>query len=76
MRCYVAPQEKERGISFRAACLINLRGVFLMVLINEDLTMGPGVVGGFATALEGFLVRRRAYLAYSRKDNEFRELLS
>ena len=53
-----------------------MRGVFLMVLINEDLTMGPGVVGGFATALEGFLVRRRAYLAYSRKDNEFRELLS
>ena len=56
-------------MSFGLACLIILRGVFLVVLINEDLTMGPGVVDGFSTALAGYSSRRRACLAWSRKDN-------
>ena len=45
VRCYCSPQGKERGISFGLACLMNLRGVFVVVVMNEDLTTGPGVVG-------------------------------
>ena len=70
MRYYSAPEGKERGTRFGLACLVSFYGVFpsdTPVLISEDLARGPGVVGGFATALAGFLARRRACLTCSRK---------
>ena len=42
---YFAPRGKERDTKFGLACLINLRGIFGLVVINDDLTAGPGVVG-------------------------------
>ena len=65
----LSPAREGAGHKFRVGVSHRFASGFLVVLINEDLTMGPGVIGGFATALAGFLARRRACLACSRKNN-------
>ena len=49
------PAGEGAGRKFRVSLSHQFAWIFLAVLINEDLTTGPGVVGEFATALAGFL---------------------
>ena len=65
----LSPAGEEAGHKFRVSLSHQFAWGFLVVLIDEDLTTGPGVLGGFATALAGFLARRRACLACSRENN-------
>ena len=64
----LSPAGGGAGRKFRVSLCHQFAWGFLVVLFNEDLTTGPGVVGGFATALAGFLARRRVCLACSRKN--------
>ena len=59
----LCPAGERAGRSFGLACLINLQGVFAVVVINEDLTTGPGVVGELPQHWQAFLARQRACLA-------------
>ena len=65
----LSPAGGEAGHKFRVSPSLQFAWGLLVVLTYEDLTTGPGVVGGFATALAGFLARRRACLACSSKSN-------
>ena len=65
----LSPAGEGEGHKFRVSISHQYAWGFLVVLISEDLTTGPGVFDGFATALAGFLARRRACLACSRENN-------
>ena len=65
----LSPAGEGAGHRFGVSLSHQFAWGFLVVSINEDLTTGPGVVGGFATALAGFLARPWACLACSRKNN-------
>ena len=64
----LSPAGEGTGHKFRVSQSHQFAWGFIVVLINEDLTTGPGVVGGFAAPTD-FLARRRACLACSRKNN-------
>ena len=65
----LSPAGEGAGRKFRVSLSHQLAWDFLVVLTNEDLMTGPGVVGEFATALAGFLARRRPCLACSREND-------
>ena len=56
LRCdtLLNPAGEGAGHTFRVSLSHQFAWGFVLVLINEYLTTGPGVFGGFATALAGF----------------------